>query len=180
MTSKKRPKLIGGHADAGKDAAQGALEQILAAMDRHGHGTPVRMAHDVVATINPRDSEAGTLQRLDYLRSRYGRDSAGHKPARYYKSGHVECQREFVRYSYFFDQELKAGAQIGDRSFPRLALAERGDAWTELGGCVPTAAVLILIDGVGNMNDPSHLTSITCHVYTSWGHVLRTCHECMP
>jgi hypothetical protein len=30
------------------------------------------------------------------------------------------------------------------------------------------------------VNDPSHLISIACHVYTSWGHAPRTCHECMP
>jgi hypothetical protein len=160
MTSKQRAELIGGHTDACKDAAQGALEQILAAVDRHSHGTPVRMAHDVMATVDPRDSEADTLQRLDYLRSRYGRDSARHKPARYYKSGHVECQREFVRYTDLFDQKLKTGAQIGDRSFPRLALAERGDARTELCGCIPTVAVFVQIDGVGHVNDSCHVSSV--------------------
>jgi hypothetical protein len=37
MTSEQRAELIRGHADTGKDAAQGALEQILAAVDGHGH-----------------------------------------------------------------------------------------------------------------------------------------------
>ena len=156
MMSEQRAELIGGHANGVKDAAQGALEQILAAVDRHGHGTPVRMAHDMVATVDPRDSEAGTLQRLDYLRSRYGRDSAGHKPARYYISGDVECQREFVRYPDLFDQKLKPGAQIRNRGFLRLALAERGDARTELGGCIPAAAVLVLLDDVGHVYDSGH------------------------
>jgi hypothetical protein len=160
MTSKQRAELIGGHADASQDAAQGSLEQILAAVDRHGHGTPVRMAHDVVATIDSRDGETGTFQRLDYLRSRYGRDGAGHKPARYYKSGDVECQREFVRYPDLFDQKLESGAQIGDCSFPCLALAERGDARTELGRCIPTADILILLDCVGHVNDSCHESSI--------------------
>jgi hypothetical protein len=164
MTSEQRAELIWGHADGGKDAAQGALEQILAAMNRHGHGTPVRMTHDVVATIDSRNSEADTLQRLNYLRSRYGRNSAGHKPARYYQLGHVECQREFVRYPDLFDQEFKTGAQIGDRGFPRLALAERGDARTELGRCIPAAAIFILIDGVRHVNDTSH----TIDYHTDW------------
>jgi hypothetical protein len=160
MTSQQCAELIRGHADTSKDAAQGALEQILAAVDGHGHRTPVGMAHDVVATVDPRDEEADTLQRLDYLRSRYGRDSARHKPARYYRSGYVECQREFVRYPDLFDQKLKTGTKIGDRGFPRLALAERGDARTELGGCVPAAAILILIDGVGHVNDSCHESSV--------------------
>lgn len=88
------------------------------------------MTHDVVTAVDPRDGEADSLQRLDYLRPRYGRDCARHKPARYYKSGHVECQSEFVRYADLFDQKLKAGAEVGNRSFLRLALAERGDART--------------------------------------------------
>jgi hypothetical protein len=163
MSLKQRAELIGGHADIGKDATQGALEQILTAVDRNGHGTPVRMAHDVVATVDPRDSKAGTLQRLDYLRSRYGRDSAGHKPARYYKSGHVECQCEFVRYPNFLDQKLKAGTQISYRIFLRLTLTERGNAGTELGGCIPTGAALILFDDVRHVNDSSHSVEYALH-----------------
>ena len=156
MTSEQRAELIGGHADTGKDATQGALEQILVAVDWHGHGTPVRMAHEVVATVDSRDGEARPLQRFDYLRSRYRRDSAGHKPARYYRSGDVECEREFVRYPDLFDQKLKAGAQIGDCGFLCLALAERSDARAKLGGRIPTFAVLILLDDVGHVNDTSH------------------------
>ena len=38
MTSEQRAELIGGHADGSKDAAQGALEQILTPMDWH-HGS---------------------------------------------------------------------------------------------------------------------------------------------
>lgn len=160
MTSEQRAELIGGHADGGEDATQGALEQILAAVDWHGHGTAVRMAHDVVATVDPRDGKASFLQRLDYLRSRHGRDSAGHKPARYYKSGHVECQSEFVRYPDLFDQKLKTGAQVCDRGFPRLAFAEGGNARAKLGGRIPAAAILIWVDGVGHVNDTSHRTYI--------------------
>jgi hypothetical protein len=160
MTSEQCAELFGSHADSGKDATQGALEQILAAVDGYGHGPPIRMAHDVVTAVDPRDNEVGTLQRLDYLRSRYGRDSAGHKRARYYKSGDVERQREFVRYPDLFDQKFKAGAQVGDRIFLRPALAERGDARTELGGCIPAATVLVLLDDVGHMNDTSHPASM--------------------
>ena len=113
-----------------------------------------------MAPVDPRDNEADALQRLDYLRSRYGRDSAGHKPARYYKSGDVECQSELIWYPDLFDQELKTGSQIGDRGFPRLALAERGHARTKLGGGVPAAAILTLIDGVGHVDDACHMFSI--------------------
>lgn len=155
-TSEQRAELIGSRADAGKDAAQGALEQIPVAVNRHRHGTSVRMAHDVMATVDPRDSESGPLQRLDYLCSRYGRDSAGHKPTRYYKSGDVKCQREFVRYPDLFDQKLKPGTQISDCGFLRLALAERSDAWAELSGRIPAFAVLILLDDVRHVNDTSH------------------------
>ena len=157
MTSEQCAELIGGHADSDEDAAQGPLEQILAAVDWHRHGTPVRMAHNVMAAVDPRDSEAGTLQRLDYLRSRYRRDSAGHKPARYYKSGDVECQREFVRYPDFFDQKFKAGAQVGDRGFLRLALSERGNARTELCRRIPANTVFVLLDDVGHVHDASHV-----------------------
>jgi hypothetical protein len=156
MTSEQCAELIGGHADSDEDAAQGPLEQILAAVDWHRHGTPVRMAHNVMAAVDPRDSEAGTLQRLDYLRSRYRRDSAGHKPARYYKSGDVECQREFVRYPDLFDQKLKARAEVVNRGVPRLALAKRGNARTELCRRIPTDAVLILLNDVGHVHDTSH------------------------
>jgi hypothetical protein len=156
MTSDQRAELISRHADGGKDAAQGAFEQVFAAVDWHGHGTPVRMAHDVMTTVDSRDSEAGTLQRLDYLRSRHGRDSAGHKPARYYKSGNVECQREFVRYPDLFDQKLKAGAEVVDRGVPCLAFAKRGNARTELCRRIPADAVLVLLDDVGHVHDTSH------------------------
>ena len=135
---------------------QRALEQILATVDWYGHGTPVRVAHDVVAAVDPRDNEADALQRLNYLGSRYRRDSARHKPARYYKSGNVKCQSEFVRYPDLFEQKLKPGAQVRDRGFLRVAFAERRDARAELGGRIPTTAVLILLNDVGHVNDTGH------------------------
>jgi hypothetical protein len=57
-------------------------------------------------------------------------------------------------------QKLKAGAQIRERSFLSLTLAERGNARTELGGCIPADAVLILLDDVGHVNDTSHSSSV--------------------
>jgi hypothetical protein len=73
-------------------------------MYRHGDGTPIRMAHDVVATTGPRDPEPGALKRLDNLRSRYRRDGARHKAASYQRSGNVECQRQLVRCPDLFDE----------------------------------------------------------------------------
>jgi hypothetical protein len=63
----------------------------------------------------------------------------------------------FVRYPDLFDQKLKAGAQIRERSFLGLTLAERGNARTELGGRIPADAVLILLDDVGHVNDIQRL-----------------------
>ena len=113
------------------------------------------MAHEVVAAPDAGDGEPGALQRLDYLGSRYDRDAAGHKPARYYKSGHVECQSHLVWWSDLFEQKLKSLAQVGKRSFLRRPVAERGDTRTKLGGATPDA-VLVLLDDVGHVNDTSH------------------------
>jgi hypothetical protein len=44
----------------------------LATVDWHSDRASVGMAHDVVATVDPRDSEASALERLDDLRSRPG------------------------------------------------------------------------------------------------------------
>jgi hypothetical protein len=164
IASEQAAKLIRSNANRVQDAAQGSLEKILAAVDRYGHRPSIRMAHDVVTAVDPRDRKTGTLQRLDYFRSRYGRDSAGHKPARYYKSGDVKCQSEFVRYPDLLDQQLKTGAQVLNRGFLRLALAERGNAWTQLCRRIPANAVLILLDDVGHVNDTSHALIMACSV----------------
>ena len=178
ITSEQAAKLIRSHANRVQYAAQGAFEEILVAVDRYGDGTPIRMAHDVVTAVDPRDGETGAFQRLDYLRSRYGRDSAGHKPARYYKSGDVECQSQFVRYSDLFNQQLKTGAQIGNRGFLRLTLAERGNAWTQLCRRVPANAVLILLNDVGDVHDTSHRTEYrTCA--TRRHHASNLCCSCV-
>jgi hypothetical protein len=115
----------------------------------------VRMTHEVNAASDPRDSESNLLQRLDDLCSWYRRDGAGHKPGRYYKSGHVECQSHLVRWPDLFDQKFQPFAEIGKRGFLRRPVAERGDAGTELGSAAPDA-VLVLLDDVGHVNDTSH------------------------
>jgi hypothetical protein len=150
--SEQLTELVRGHADGRQDPAHGALEQVLATVDWHSDRASVGMAHDVVATVDPRDSEASALERLDDLRSRHGRDGTRHEAASYQKSGNVECQRQLVRYPDLFDEKFQAGAQIADRGLLRRPLAERRDARAELGRRVP-AAVLVLLDDVGHVND---------------------------
>jgi len=139
-------------------AAHGALEQVLCTMDRHSYSAPVSMPHDVMTTVDSRNLEASTLERLDDLRSRYGRDGARHKAASYQKSGNVECQGQLVWYPDFFNQKLQARAQVGDRSLLRRSFAERRDARAKLGRREPAVAVLILLDDVGHVYDTSHDT----------------------
>lgn len=153
--SEQFAELVWCHADGGQDATQGALGNVLTSMYRNSNGTPVRMAHDVVATACPRDRESGALKRLHNLRSRYRRDGARHKAASYQRSGNVECQRQLVRYPDFFDEQLHAGAQVGDRGLLRRPVAERGDTRTELSRGAPNA-VFVLLDDVGHVNDTSH------------------------
>ena len=167
MTSKQRAELIGGHADSLQDAAHGTREQVLTAVDWHYGGTPVGVAHHVVAAVNPRDRETGTLERLDDLGSRRNRNVARHKAASYQKSGYVECQSQLIWWPDLFEQQLQACAQVRDCFLSRGPLAERGDICPQVGGSVPTGAVLILLDDVRDMNHPSHMTSITRDVYTS-------------
>lgn len=75
-------------------------------MDRDRNRASIRMLHDVVATGDPRDTEPRAFERFDDLRPRYDWDATWHKPGRYYNSGDVECQSEFVRYPDLFDQQL--------------------------------------------------------------------------
>ena len=58
MKLEQRAKLVWRHADAGQDAAQGALGYVPTSVDRHGDGAPVGMAHHVVATVDPCYGEA--------------------------------------------------------------------------------------------------------------------------
>ncbi len=78
------------------------------------------------------------------------------QPGRYYNSGDVECQSEFVRYADLFDQQLKPGPQVRDRLFLRCAIADSADARPEQGRGAPNA-VLILLDRIGHVNDTSHV-----------------------
>ncbi len=115
----------------------------------------IRTLHDVVATGDPRESEPRAFERLYDLRSRYDWDAARHKPGRYYNSGDVECQSEFVRYADLFDQQLKPGPKIRDRLFLRRAIADSADTRPEQGRGTPYA-VFVLLDGIGHVNDASH------------------------
>jgi hypothetical protein len=124
-------------------------------MDGHGHRASIRVLHEVVAAGDPLDSEPRFFESLDYLCSRYDWDAAWHKPGRYYNSGNVECQSEFVRYTDLFDQQLKPGPQIRDRLFLRRAVTNSADTGPQQGGGAPYA-VFILLDGVGHVHDTSH------------------------
>ena len=125
-------------------------------MDWHDGGTPVGMAHHVVAAVDPYHGEASALERPDDLGSRRGRDVTRHRAARYQKSGYVECQSQLIWWPDLFKQQFQAGAQILDCRLPRGPLAERGDIGAQMGGCIPVAAVLILLDDVRHVNDMSH------------------------
>lgn len=59
--SEQLAELVRRHADGGQNAAHGSLEQVLSTVDWHGDCAPVGMAHDVVATVDPRDFEASAL-----------------------------------------------------------------------------------------------------------------------
>jgi hypothetical protein len=117
------------------------------------------MLHHMVAAGDPLDNEPRFFESLDYLRSRYDRDATWHKPGRYYNSGDVECQSEFVRYPDLFDQKLKSGPKIRDRLFLGGAITNGADARPEQGRSAPYA-VLVLLDDVGHMNDTSHTPSM--------------------
>ena len=155
MILEQRAELVRSHADDGQDVPQGASGHVATRMDGDWDRASIRMVHDVVATSYPRDSEPCTFERFDDLRSRYDWDATWHKPGRYYNSGDVECQSEFVRYADLFDQQFKPGPQIRDRLFLRSAITNGADTRAEQGRSAPYA-VLILLDAVGDMHDTSH------------------------
>jgi hypothetical protein len=161
MTSEQRTELVRSQLGAGQDLAHGSSGDVIACVDGHDNGaSAVGMAHEVMATLDANDSEAGLFQCPDDPGSWCRRDGAGRKPARYYKSGHVERQRHLVRWPDLFDQKFQSLAQVGKRGFLRRPVAERGDARTKLRGAAPDA-VFVLLDDVRHMNDTSHDPSIT-------------------
>lgn len=129
MTLEERAELVWCHADDDQDVPQGASGHVATRMDWDRNRSSIRMLHDVVATGDPRDGEPRLFESLDYLRSRYDWDATWHKPGRYYNSGDVECQSEFVRYPDLFDQKLKTGPQVRDCLFLRRAIANSANAW---------------------------------------------------
>jgi hypothetical protein len=159
MTSEQRAELVRGHANRGQDAAQGALGNVSTRVDVYRDCTTVGMVHHMSAAVDPRDRESDAFKRPDYLRSRYGRDAARHKPVNYQKSGDVERHREFLWWPDLFEQKFKCSAQVRDRGFLRRPVAERGNARAKLRGAAPDA-VLVLLNDVGHVNDSCHELSI--------------------
>lgn len=162
MTSEQLAELIWCQVGGVQDAAQRGFENVPARMDSNGHGAAVRVLHEVMAAGDPRQAEPSTFQSLDYLCSTYGRDSTRHNAGSYQKSGDVESQGQLVGYACHFDQALKRDAQIRDTLCLRLALAERGDARTKLGGRGPEAGLVVLLQVVGHVNDSCHKSSMPC------------------
>lgn len=165
MILEQRAELVWRHTNARDDVSHGAPRHVLARVDRHRNRAPVGMPHEVVAALDARYCESGALQGLDDLCSWYNRDAAGHKPARYYKSGYVECQSHLVRYADLFDQEFQPLTEVVKRGFSRWSIAERGNAWAQGSGAAPHA-VLILLDDVGHVHDTSHFYSMPRSVET--------------
>jgi hypothetical protein len=155
MTLEQRAELVWRHADDGQDVPQGAPGHVATRMDGDWNPASIRMLHEVVATGDSRDGEPRAFERLYDLRSRYDWDASRHKPGRYYNSGDVECQSEFLRYPDLFDQQLKPSPQIRDRLFQRRTIANSAHTRTEQGRGAPDA-VLVLLDGVRHVNDTSH------------------------
>jgi len=156
LTSEQRPELVRSQLRAGQDLAHGASRDIVACVDGHDNrASAVGMTHEAMATLDANNGEAGLFQRPDDSRSWCRRDGAGHKPARYYKSRHVERQSHLVRWSDLFDQKFQSLTQVVKRSFLRRPVAERGDARTKLRGAAPDA-VLVLLHDVGHMNYAGH------------------------
>jgi hypothetical protein len=158
MTSEQRAELLWSHANDRQDVSQGALGNVPPCVNWYGDCPPIRVLHHVVAASDPLDNESGVFERLDYLRSRYDRDAAWHKPGNYQKSGDVECQSQLVWWLNYIEQSFKRGAQVVDRLFLRRAVADRANARAKEGRGTPNA-VFILLDDVGHVNDTSH-TSI--------------------
>ena len=72
-------------------------------MDWDGDCASIGVPHHVMAASDSLDNESCAFQRPDYLRSRYDRDAARHKPGSYQKSGDVERQSQLVRWPNYID-----------------------------------------------------------------------------
>jgi len=177
MTLEQSAELVRGHPNAGEDVAHGSLRYVAARMNWHADRATIGVFHEVVTALNARDRESGALQGLDYLSSRYHRDAARHKPARYYKSGHVECQGEFVWYADLFEQEFQTLAQVGYCRLLRRPVPECSNARAQRGRATPDA-VFILLDDVGHVNDTSHASIITRRMYCRLG--VSSTNPCAP
>jgi hypothetical protein len=158
--SEQRAELVRSHADDVQDAPQGTLGHIPPRVYGDRNRAPIGMLHYVVAAGDPRETKSGALQRLDYLCARYGRDRTRHKPGSYQKSGDVECHSQLIGWLDYFEQSLKRVAQVGDGLFLRRPFANRADARAKDAGGAP-GAVLILLDGIGHVNDTSHGSSMS-------------------
>jgi hypothetical protein len=121
----------------------------MAWVNRYDDRAAIGMAHDVMAAADSRDRESGTFKRLDNLRLVL--------PGWRQASGDVERQRQLIRRAGLGEQDLQRLAQVGDSGFWGGAVAYRADAGAELGGGAPDA-VLILLYGVGHMNNAGHDT----------------------
>jgi hypothetical protein len=156
MRSEQSAKLVRGHADNGQDVPQRSPRHVSPCVDRDWDGPSVGVLHHVMAAVNPFDSETSALERLDYIRSRNDRDSARHKAGSYQNSGHVACQSQFAGCADHIEQRVQCSAQIVEGFFWRSSIANRANTGTEHGGSAPDA-VLVLLDGVGHVNDLGHV-----------------------
>jgi hypothetical protein len=163
--SEQRAELVRSHADDVQDAPQGTLGHIPPRVYGDRNRAPIGMLHYVVAAGDPRETKSGALQRLDYLCARYGRDRTRHKPGSYQKSGDVECYSQLVGWLNYIKESYESVAEVGDRLFLGRPFANRADARAKDAGGAPDA-VLILLDGVGHVNDTSH--SIDYGMRSTW------------
>ena len=157
MTSEKPTELIRGHTDDRQNVPQRALRHVLTRVHRDRDTTPIRVLHHVMAAVDPLDTEASALERLDYVRSRYDRDRTRHKSGSYQKSGHVECHGQLTRWPDHIEQCLKRSAQVSDSLVWRRSIANCANARPDEGSSAPDP-VLILLDGVGHVDVVSHLS----------------------
>jgi hypothetical protein len=128
-----------------ENGAERALGHILASVDRHGGGTPVRMPQPVMAAVHPGNGEPGTLKRLH--------QPVAPGPPGQAASGDVEIERpcELGRDPVLFDHHTDSLTQIRDSHVRRSAVAVGATAGTQPRVRAPHA-VLVLLDGVRDVH----------------------------